>query len=387
MKQIKALGIPKIKALGLGNIDIQDQKELTGGTNLQNSVCKCKIHTKAKNIKELITLVKDAEALMIQNKMTDVEDRINCLRGIYYGTTWSMDYQKEKSSMRNKGFLTYAGSVKHDARKMLKCSSQCKSNLFQALYQSPEVTESARKMTDFGHLIIGLDARLNYIHRNTNLPYGGTGLENVTWIGDIGGGAGMLAYHRTKDPKTRAKKIVFDSAHDYGCSINIEGDIAGYVVGCDMKNIDDLVDPTDNFDYIYLGLQKFFEKDWVARVNAFISMLGGVIKNGSLTNRNEVLTNMQDSVEGMAQFYITVRTFDKSFDKNRLVKSFAYIESCAKEVSEIFLDSLLALRTHPNSVAFKASEDPDPTILTASEVTEKSKNAEKIMSAIKKIIE
>lgn len=387
MSTIKALGIPKIKALGLRNADTEDTKVLTGSTNLQNSICKCKIHTKAKNIKELITLVKDAEAIMIQNKMTDVEDRINCLRGIYYGTTWSTDYQKEKSDMRNKGFLTYAGNVKHDARKMLKCSDQCNSNLFQALYQSPEVTESARKMTDFGHLIIGLDARLNYIHRNTNLPYGGTGLENVTWIGDIGGGAGMLAYYRTKDPKTRAKKIVFDSAHDYGCSINIEGDIAGYVVGCDMKNMEDLVDPTDNFNYIYLGLQKFFEKDWVARVSAFISMLGGVIKNGSLINRNEVLANIQDSVEGMAQFYITVRTFDKSFDKNRLVKSFAYIESCSKEVSELFLDSLLTLRTHPNSVAFKASKDPNPTILTASEIAEKSKNAEKIMSAIKKIIE
>ena len=112
------------------------------------------------------------------------------------------------------------------------------------------------------------------------------------------------------------------------------------MVGCD-KNMDDVVDPTDNFDYIYLGLQKFFEKDWVARVNAFISMLGGVIKNGNLTNRNDVLASMQDSVEGMAQFYITVRTSDKSFDKNRLVKSFAYIESCSKEVSEVFLDSLL----------------------------------------------
>ncbi|KQM46262.1 hypothetical protein ASE55_11375 [Chryseobacterium sp. Leaf201] len=65
-------------------------------------------------------------------------------------------------------------------------------------------------------------------------------------------------------------------------------------------------------------------------------IVNSMIENGNLTNRNDVLANMQDSVEGMAQFYITVRTFDKSFDKNRLVKSFAYIESCAKAVSEVF---------------------------------------------------
>ncbi|WP_294274732.1 hypothetical protein [uncultured Chryseobacterium sp.] len=385
MSIVKPLEIPKIKPLKLNQTLGSDTKDLTGGTNLPGVKCKCSIHTKANNVKELIALVKDAEAMMILNKLTNVDDRINCLRGIYYGTEWSMDYQKEKSKMRNLGFLSYAGKVTHDARKMLKCSDQCRSNLFQALYQSPEVKDSARKMTDFGHLMIGLDARLSYIHRNTNLPYGGTGLENVTWIGDIGGGAGMLSYLRTKDAKTRAKKVVFDSIHDYGCSINIEGDIAAYVVGFDMKNFDDITDPTDNFDYIYIGLQKFFEKDWVARVNAFIAMIGGVIKNGNLTNRNEVLENMRDSVEGMAQFYITVRTFDKSFDKNRLIKSFGYIESCAKEVSEIFLDSLLALRTHPNSIVFKATTDIEPTTLTASEIAEKSKNAEKIMSAIKKI--
>lgn len=111
-------------------------------------------------------------------------------------------------------------------------------------------------------------------------------------------------------------------------------------------------------------------------------MIGGKIKNGILVNRDEVLKNMIDSVEGFAQFYITLRSFDKSFDKKKLIQSFGYIESCAKEVSEIFLDSLLDLRTHPNSVAFKGVSDPNPTIVTASEIAEKSKNAEKIMLKI-----
>ncbi|REC80335.1 hypothetical protein DRF60_01080 [Chryseobacterium elymi] len=393
MSIIKPLGIPKIKELTLENpYSIYEEEmgdpqnnPLTGNIKSSLTACKCKTHTKANSIKELIILVKDAEAMMIQNKLTDIGDRINCLRGIYYGTTWSMDYQKEKSENRNNGFYLYTGltNVKHDARKMLKCSDQCKGNLFQALYQSPEVIDNARKMTDFGHLIIGLDARRSYISKSTNLPYGGTGLENVTWIGDIGGGAGMLAYRRTSDPNTRAKKIVFDSMHDYGCSVNIEGDIAGYIVGYNIKKYEDIVDPTNNIDYIYVGLQKFFDKDWISRVNAFIAMIGGEIENGVLTNRKEVLDNIIDSVEGFAQFYITLRSSDKSFDKKKLVQSFGYIESCAKEVSEIFLDSLLSLRTHPNSIAFKATKDPEPTKVSASEIAEKSKNAERIMEIIK----
>lgn len=89
---------------------------------------------------------------------------------------------------------------------MLKCSDQCKGKLFEALYQSPEITDSARKMIDFGHLIIGLDARRSYISRNTSST-------RRNWVGkcnmggDIGGGVGMLAYRRTSDPKTRAKDL------------------------------------------------------------------------------------------------------------------------------------------------------------------------------------
>lgn len=388
MSIIKKLGIPKIERLGLDRPYKKEDEELTGGTNSSSIQCVCKVHTKARTINDLISLVKDAEAMMIQNKLTDIADRINCLRGIYYGATWSMDYEKEKSENRNKGFYIYTGltTVEHDARRMLKCSDQCKGELFQALYQSPEVFDNTRKTTDFGHLMIGLDARISYIARNTNLPFGGTGLENVTWIGDIGGGAGMLAYRRTQDSKTRAKKLVYDSTHDYGASVNIEGDIAGYIVGYDYKNYNDIVDPSDNINYIYQGLQNYFDKDWTARVNAFIGMIGGKLEKGALTNRREVLNNMIDSVEGFAQFYITIRASDKSFDQKRLILSFGYIESCAREVCEIFLDGLLSLRTHPNSTAFMAVTDPEPTLVSTKEIQEKIKDAGKIMERIRMML-
>jgi len=349
-------------------------------------VCKCKVHKKANNFNELIALVKASEDMLIQNKMTNIEDRINCIRGIYYGTTWSLDYQQEKSEWRNRGFRIFTTfGVRNDARKLLKCSDNCKAHLFEALYESPEVIDSKKKVTDFGHLMIGLDARRSLVARYLNLPFGGSGLENVTWIGDLGGGAGMLAYKRVANPQLRAKKLVFDSDHDYGCSINIEGDISGYVVGVDEEDWDSISDPTDYIeDYIYKGLEKYFDdkKDWIKRVNYFIAMIGGVIEDGQLKNREDLLDDLVDSIEGFAQFYIIIRAKDKSMDELSLLKSFGYIKSCAEEVAKIFLDGLLDLRTHPNSYKFRAVTDPSPTPVDNSTIDEGMKKARKVIQEI-----
>ena len=364
------------------------EKEILKNTNKENVKCTCKIHSKAKKFKELIELVKDAEIMLIKNELTDIEDRINCIRGIYYGAEWSLDYSQEKSRGRNAGFRVYTTyGIENDARKVLKCSDNCKGMLFESLFQTPEVIDTSTRVTDFGHLMIGLDARRSYIARFTNLPFGGTGLENVTWVGDIGGGAGMLAYKRALNPTIRAKKMVFDSAHDYGCSINIEGDIAAYIVGINKKEIEDISDATDNMKFIYEGLKTFFDKnDWTARVNYFIGLIGGKLEKGKLINRDEVLEKMIDSVEGMAQVYITLRVNDKSMDKKALLKSFGYMNSCAKEVSEIFLDGLLDLRTHPNTYKFRAVTDPKPTIVDNATINAGIKKADEIISKISKIL-
>ncbi|MGJ1198673.1 hypothetical protein ACR777_20395 [Sphingobacterium spiritivorum] len=47
----------------------------------------------------------------------------------------------------------------------------------------------------------------------------------------------------------------------------------------------------------------------------------------------------------------------------------------------------MSLRTHPNSTVFKATKDTESTVVSASELADKSKNAEKIVTAIKKILE
>ena len=328
--------------------------------------------------------------MLINNGLEDIGDRINCLRGIFYGAIWSLDYQLEKSDNRIRGFTYFTTfSIKQDARKLLKCSDCCKGNLFEALFNSSEVIDSNFKVTDLGHLLIGLDARRSFISKNVNLPLGGTGLENVTWIGDIGGGAGTLAFQRVTNPNIRAKKVVFDSQHDYGCSVNIEGDIAGYIVGINDKEVKSISNPTSNMVYIYKGVEKFFSKtDWTNRVNYFLWMIGADLNpsTGELHNRASLLNSITDSVEGFAEIYIAIRALDKSKDKATLIKSFGYISSCAREVSEIFLDALLDLRTHPNSYKFRAVNDPEPTVVDNTTIENGIKKANDIIKKVEKLL-
>lgn len=173
-------------------------------------VCGCKKSKPAKNFKQLVALVKQAEEILIKNGHEDMEDRIHILRGIYYGTEWSVDYKSEKSSMRNFAFnFPYTNSFEpKDARKELKCFKDCKAELYNSLFESYEVFDSKYKAVDFGHLIIGLDARRSWRASNFHIPtQGGTGLEICTWVGDLGGGVGNLATKRVNNPKIRAKTL------------------------------------------------------------------------------------------------------------------------------------------------------------------------------------
>ena len=184
--------------------------------------------TKASSFQTLISLVSAAEARLTANGITTPKEQIHALRGIYYGTTWSMDYAKaqggkgEKSATRNEGFQRFtrpseepALTVPVDVRPMLDCG------LFEALRDSPEVTDPGGRHVDVGHLVIGLDARFDPAFKNEaifkasvgpitkDVPMGGTGLECVTWLGDLGGGAGAWpssAWARRRPARARCSR-------------------------------------------------------------------------------------------------------------------------------------------------------------------------------------
>jgi len=129
----------------------------------EKKACICKSSKRATSFKSLVELVKQAEEMLIANGQDAMSMRINTMRGIYYGTIWSLDYQTEKSATRNWAFNRYAGgNVRYDARKALKCCNDCTANLFDSLFHSCEVFDNPHKAVDFGHLITGLDSRRSY---------------------------------------------------------------------------------------------------------------------------------------------------------------------------------------------------------------------------------
>src|SRR5580704_13840856 len=126
-------------------------------------------YRKATTFAELVSLVAAAEMKLQAAGITSIPEQIKILRGVYYGTTWSHDYQVEKSDARNTGFTAFTGStgVPRQAQPILD------EGLFEALQASQDMAEGARSL-DFGHLIIGLDARESAIARNVPFPgFGG----------------------------------------------------------------------------------------------------------------------------------------------------------------------------------------------------------------------
>lgn len=341
--------------------------------------CTCKESKPAKNFKELVALVKQAEENLIEKGHKDMGDRIHIIRGIYYGTEWSLDYDIEKSKMRNTAFnepYTFTNTPP-DAREELKCSEKCKADLYNSLYNSYEVFDNHYKAVDFGHLIIGLEARRGWIPKNIHIPtQGGTGLEICTWVGDLGGGTGKLALDRTKNPKKRAKTVFPVFGSSYGAMTNLEGDIAAYVVGMDENNASKIDDATNNFYTIHEALQDYFECKWDSRSLYFLQMIGGKFDNNNLINREEIENKISQHLEGFSFWYLGLRMKDRGVGGLEEFKNAAgHFNPLSKEVASIFIDGLLHVIDNPKDM-ITARTNPDPGIrqeTTLDKISEKIK--------------
>ncbi len=300
--------------------------------------------------------------MLIQNGQDDMGTRINTIRGIYYGTMWSMDYSSEASTNRNTAFTVYTGGgVEYDAREVLKCSKDCKAKLFNSLISSPEVFDSQYKAVDFGHLIIGLDSRRSWSSRNAKIPtQGGTGLELNTWVGDLGGGTGTLSKQRITNPKKRAKTMFMDK-HSYGSMVNLEGDIAAYVVGMNEKKPSKIVDSTDNFRTIHEALQDYFEKKWERRTFYFMAMLGVDVSDNKLTyDKDKLIEKCAEQFNDFARWYLGNRMKDKSSGGlEDFVKAGNHFKPVSEEIASIFIEALRHVIKKPDDMITHRT-DPDP---------------------------
>jgi hypothetical protein len=317
--------------------------------------CKTKF-TKAGSFQDLINLVRAAEAALAAAGITSPKDQIHAIRGIFYGTVWSLDYSVERSTTRNEGFQRFtrpsenvATSTPPDVRTALSCG------LFDALKDSQDLIDPSGRQVDFGHLIIGLDARedptfASNIKYPVQLPIGsidvdlgGTGTELVTWIGDLGGGAANLATRRATAPTVTAT-VVF-SGSDYGGSINLEGDVAGSVVATSSttsvtapniaagKQLSDALQ-----DYISPAAPS---AAWTTRAKTFLTMNGGTVDaTGVLTNRAALIAKFAPKIQEFACNYLASRVKDKHITFDQAKAAADHVIPCAQEVATAFVDAL-----------------------------------------------
>jgi hypothetical protein len=337
--------------------------------------------TKASSFQDLIALVQAAEVRFAANGITSPKDQIHALRGVYYGTTWSMDYTKaggrgEKSATRNEGFQRFtrpsedaANSVPPDVRAMLDCG------LFEGLRDSPEVTDPSGRQVDVGHLVIGLDARFDPKFKDEaqytahvgpiskDIALGGTGLELVTWLGDLGGGAASLALKRGGNPKESASSVFVGS--DYGGSVNLEGDVAGFVVasgGASSVGAPSFAAGKRLSDALLEYLAPAGPGPaWTNRVASFIAMYGGVLDaSGTLTNASTLVSAFQPKIQAFACNYLASRVKDKHVTLDQAKTAGTHIVGTSQEVATAFVDAL-ADAAKSGGGKLEAKRFPSPT--------------------------
>jgi hypothetical protein len=320
-----------------------------------------KVFQKANNPAEFVNLVREAETRMTAAGISSNPDKIKTLRGLYYGTPWSVDFAEEKSPSRIAGFQAFTASgtkLPRDPVSLLDCG------LYQALQLSQDITAKAGKV-DIGHLMIALDARnANVLSVQTpNLPFpgfGGSGVEIVTWLGDLGGGAGSLALDRAREPGKPLKADVKFKGNDYGAPSNLEGDVAGFVAarasgasggGADVPSITAGKGVADALSDYFAASPAASTTAWDQRARTFLSIYGGTFDaSGNLTNAASLVTTFAGKIESFACAYLTQRKADSAskISDQEFLDAADNIRPCSQEVAETFVNILETTSKSPS---------------------------------------
>jgi len=341
-------------------------------------------HTSATTIAALIDLIRNAETQLISCGVNDVGERINIIRGIFYGSPWSRDYGTGQSShIRNAMFNVYSGT--DQPQYPLECMD-CGTAL--AIGESQDIRERSGRRVDVGHLLIGLDARRSIIATTLSQPVGQvTGLEASTWAGDLGGGAAQLAMARVRNASRRASTYFRPNEatySDYGGSINLEGDVAGYAVAAGSASPGDappvsipvgstIADALD----AYFNPAGSTPAGWDNRCRVFITAMGGSFNStGTLTNRSTVLDYLAEQIHDFGCWYmVNFQRQHHGMNASTLEAASRHMEGAATEIAEIFLSALENCVSNPSRpIVGRANPSPtaagDPSCLLARGVPE-----------------
>lgn len=325
----------------------------------------------------VVDLIRKAEALLEKKAgQTDPVDRAITLRGIYYGTLWSLDYKVESkrsvpgANIRNLGFLTYTGgNLPVDPRTALAGTT-----LFDDLQASQSIHDRGTGAgIDIGHVLIGIETRNSWALRNVPFPgQGGTGIEIVTWLGDLGGGAASLARKRVTAPRTSVEVIFKNSTSDYGVMDNLEGDAGGYLVGCGSspggattygagKGVADILS-----DYLPLTSAT----QWATRASRFAIALGGTVGSGGITNMPALTKSLADKLYDFAIWYAATRWIPSGELLGPAAQTACmHMRGAAEEVATVFVSTLSKAILRPGSAIQASAPYPAPTAAGACKST------------------
>jgi hypothetical protein len=317
---------------------------------------------RATTFQALVDLVRAAETQLIACGVTDAGERVHILRGIYYGTPWSADFgTSQQSHVRSQMFNAYTGSTQ--PRYPLECMD-C--GTFLSLGASQDINDGGR-LLDVGHMFIGMDARRSTVARTVPQPVGQvTGLEAATWAGDLGGGAARLALRRIATPTTGA--LNYFRGTDYGGPINLEGDIAGYMVATGgAGGVAPLAIPAggtvaDSLAAYLLPPTSGGAAGRDTRCTGFLGALGGTFSGTTLTNRAAVLAYIAEQVLDFGCWYL-VNWLRQNGGLNLATAEAAalHMAGAANEVAELFLAALERCVASPGSPIQAGSPVPAPT--------------------------
>ncbi|WP_371656524.1 MULTISPECIES: hypothetical protein [unclassified Streptomyces] len=307
---------------------------------------------KATSFGAVVALIRAAEDLLIKKAgQTSPLDRVSTLRGVYYGTLWSLDYKVESvrstggANIRNLGFLTYTGgTIPADPRPAFAGTS-----IMADLQASQSIRDRGRGI-DIGHMLIGLETRSSQVLRTQNFTgQGGTGLEIVTWLGDLGGGAANLAKRRILRP-TSVEVIFHNRTSDYGVMDNLEGDAAGYLVACGTtpggapqyppgKGIADAL-----ASYLPLGSKA----EWAQRAGRFAGALGATVSSAGIVNKAALIDKLADKLYEFAVWYAATRWVTSGELLGPAAdKACQHMKGTAREVATVFVTTLSSAIARP----------------------------------------
>lgn len=276
--------------------------------------------------REYVNLIKQAEASLIKAGHSSIEKRVHMLTSIYYGSTWSLDFKVEASAVRNKLFEQFIN-------KSFDTSDDPRPALGTKLFAQLQGSQDAGGV-DMGHLLIGLDARMRTGSREgTIFGFGASGLELVTWAGDLGGGSARLAFDEADGAKGNVER--YFRGTDYGADSNLEGDIAAYVVGSLGKKSLDV--PTFAGGTVAGALDEYFlsakNKEWSNRKLRFQEIISGTASASSAT--------FAPKIEAFSRAYYATRvTKDKATDwegAKKVAEGVTHLHDASGKVADRFM--------------------------------------------------